>query len=155
MEKSQLNNLIRFCFLFHETMDMAWTLQHPDYIKEKWNKYIGFSPDKRQLYPENSETASWLKRWSITNEDWKELKEIIQFIRILNTKSLVVSGGSNKRYKQWSPSDLVEEFERLIGDKSKICSIETGGLHVILEKEIEYWIWQTDNKRDYNLNLLL
>ena len=158
MEKSQLNNLIRFCFLFHKSMDM----RAPDYIKEKWNKYIGFKPNELELYPQDDETVSWLKKWNVSNEDWEELKEVINFIRVLNTKAFVVSGGNeNRRFKQWSPSDLVEEFERLIGDKEKISNIEVLGLHFIgswpkaCEREIEYWIWQTDNKRDYNLNLLV
>lgn len=155
MDTSQLNNLIRFCFLFHKSMVM-WINQHPDYIKEKWNKYIGFTPNKLELYPQDDKTVTWLKKWSVSNEDWEELKEVINFIRVINTKLFVVSGGNeNRRFKQWSPSDLIEEFERLIGNKEKISNIEVLGLHPLVEKEIEYWMWQTDNKRDYNLNLLL
>lgn len=135
---------------------MMWINQHPLYIKEKWNKYIGFKPKSLELYPQDSETVSWLKKWNVSNEDWEELKEVVNFIRVVNTKSLVVSGGNkNRRFKQWSPSELVEEFERLIGDKKNISNIEVSGLHPLVEKEIEYWIWQTDNKRDYNLNLLI
>ena len=156
MEKSQLNNLIRFCFLFHKSMDMMWINQHPDYIKEKWNKYIGFKPNGLELYPQDDKTVTWLKKWNVSNEDWEELKEVVNFIRIVNTKSFVVSGGNeNRRFKQWSPSVLIEEFERLIGDKQKISNTEKHGLHPLVEKEIEYWLWQTDNKRDYNLNLLI
>lgn len=133
-----------------------WVNQHPDYIKEKWNKYIGFKPNELELYPQDDETVSWLKKWNVSNQDWKELKEVINFIRVLNTKALVVSGGNeNRRFKQWSPSNLIEEFERLIADKEKISNIEVLGLHALIEQEIEYWIWQTDNKRDYNLNLLV
>lgn len=156
MEKSQLNNLISFCFLFHKSMDMMWINQHPDYIKEKWNKYIGFKPNELELYPQDDKTVSWLKKWNVSNEDWEELKEVVNFIRIVNTKSFVVPGGNeNRRFKQWSPSDLIEEFERLIGDKVRISNREVLGLHSLVEKEIEYWLWQTDNKRDYNLNLLI
>jgi hypothetical protein len=137
-------------------MDMMWINQHPDYIKEKWNKYIGFKPNKLELYPQDDETVSWLKKWNVSNKDWEELKEVVNFIRVVNTKALVVSGGNqNRRFKQWSPSNLIEEFERLIGDKQNISNIEKLGLHALIEQEIEYWIWQTDNKRDYNLNLLV
>ena len=157
MERSQLNNLIRFCFLFHKSMDMMWINQHPDYIREKWNKYIGFKPNKLELYPKDDKTVTWLKKWNVSNEDWEELKEVINFIRVVNTKSFVVSGGNENRRpsKQWSPSNLIEEFERLIGDKKSISNTEVLGIHPLVEKEIEYWIWQTDNKRDYNLNLLV
>ena len=79
---------------------------------------------------------------------------MVNFIRVINTKSFVVSPGHG-RYKQWSPSELVEDFEKLIGDKQKISNTEKHGLHPLIEKEIEYWMWQTDNKRDYNLNLLV
>ena len=57
-------------------MDMMWINQHPDYIKEKWNKYIGFKPNELELYPQDDETVSWLKKWSVSNEDWEELKEV-------------------------------------------------------------------------------
>lgn len=131
-----------------------WINQHPDYIKEKWNKYIGFTPNKLELYPQDDKTVNWLKKWNVSNEDWEELKEVVNFIRVINTKSFVVSPGHG-RYKQWSPTELVEEFEKLIGDKVKIYNLEVSELHALVEKEIEYWIWQTDNKRDYNLNLLV
>ncbi len=161
MLKSQLDNLIRFCFCFHQTMDCDWTMQHPSYISEKWNKYIGIKPNKLEIYPSNTQTTKWLKTWNVSNEDWEELKEIVTFIQIVNTKVFVVSGEdqSNRFISvvlgQWSPSELLNEFERLIGDKNKINKYEYKGLHVLIEKEIEYWLCKTDNKRDYNLNLLL
>jgi hypothetical protein len=40
-------------------------------------------------------------------------------------------------------------------DKNKINKDEYKGLHELVDREIGYWLWQTDNKRDYNLNLLV
>lgn len=156
MEKNQLNNLIRFCFNFHRSMDCDWTMQHPSYILEKWNKYIGVKPNKLELYPSNDLTIKWLKTWNVSNKDWEELKEIVTFIQVVNMRALVVSGGNKgNRFIQWSPSELLDEFERLIGDKNKINKDEYKGLHELVDREVEYWLWQTDNKRDYNLNLLV
>lgn len=137
-------------------MDCDWAMQHPIYILEKWNKYIGVKPNKLELYSSNEQTIKWLKTWNVNNEDWEELKEIVTFIQVVNMKALVVSGGNKgNKFIQWSPSELLDEFERLIGDKNKISKDEYKGLHELIEKEIEYWLWQTDNKRDYNLNLLV
>jgi hypothetical protein len=156
MEKSQLDNLIRFCFNFHQTMDCDWTMQHPSYISEKWDKYIGFEPNKLELYPSNPQITKWLKIWNVSNEDWEELKEIVTFIQIINMKALTLPGGNDSNiFAQWSPSELLDEFERFIGDKNKINKDEYKGLHELVDREIGYWLWQTDNKRDYNLNLLV
>ena len=154
MLKSQLDNLIRFSFLFHKTMDCDWVRQSPDFIWEKWQAYFGFPPDDREIYPEDGETIKWLKLWNVTNEDWQKLKSVVKFIRIINTRPLV-SNGSVKWGDQWSPSELIELFERIFGDKTKITKVEYIGLHKLIDHEVQYWIWQTDAKRDYNLNLLV
>ena len=137
-------------------MDCDWTMQHPSYISEKWNKYIGVKPNGLELYPSNPQTTKWLKTWNVSNEDWEELKEIVTFIQVVNMRALVLPGGNKgNRFIQWSPSELLGEFERLIGDKNKINKDEYKGLHELVDREIGYWLWQTDNKRDYNLNLLV
>lgn len=46
MTKSQLDNLIDFCFNFHETMGVNMSGCSSDYILEKWHKYIGVTPYK-------------------------------------------------------------------------------------------------------------
>ena len=154
MLKSQLDNLIRFSFLFHKTMDCDWVRQSPDYIWEKWQAYFGFTPDEQEIYPEDTETIKWLKLWDVSNGDWQRLKSVVKFIRIVNSRPLV-GGPSVKWEHQWSPSELIELFEKIFGDRSKITQIEYRGLHILIDHEIEHWIWQTDYKRDYNLNLLV
>jgi len=148
MTKIQLDNLIHFCFLFHPSMDCNWKMQSPDYIKEKWNKYIGidvrnFDDDKSYLTYSN---IDWLKRWNVSNEDWIELKRVIRFIISLSDKPIL-------KYRDvWKPSELIENFENQIGPVSEITQVPYNHIHYLIKKEIDRWI--DDNIREYNLSLL-
>ena len=148
MTKIQLDNLIHFCFLFHPSMDCNWKMQSPDYIKEKWNKYIGidvrnFDDDKSYLTYSN---IDWLKRWNVSNEDWIELKRVIRFIISLSDKPIL-------KYRDvWKPSELIENFENQIGPVSEITQVPYNHIHPLIKKEIDRWI--DDNIREYNLSLL-
>jgi hypothetical protein len=148
MTKIQLDNLIHFCFLFHPSMDCNWKMQSPDYIKEKWNKYIGidvrnFDDDKSYLTYSN---IDWLKRWNVSNEDWIELKRVIRFIISLSDKPIL-------KYRDvWKPSELIENFENQIGPVSEITQVPYNHIHALIKKEIDRWI--DDNIREYNLSLL-
>ena len=148
MNKIQLDNLIHFCFLFHPSMDCNWKMQSPDYIKEKWNKYIGidvrnYDDDKSYLTYSN---INWLKTWNVSNEDWIELKRIIRFIISLSDKPIL-------KYRDvWKPSELIENFENQIGPVSEITQVPYNHIHALIKKEIDRWI--DDNIREYNLSLL-
>ena len=148
MTKIQLDNLIHFCFLFHPSMDCNWKMQSPDYIKEKWNKYIGidvrnFDDDKSYLTYSN---INWLKRWNVSNEDWIELKRVIRFIISLSDKPIL-------KYRDvWKTSELIENFENQIGPVSEITQVPYNHIHPLIKKEIDRWI--DDNIREYNLSLL-
>ena len=148
MTKIQLDNLIQFCFLFHPSMDCNWKMQSPDYIKEKWNKYIGidvrnFDDDKSYLTYSN---INWLKRWNVSNEDWIELKKVIRFIVSLSDKPIL-------KYRDvWKTSELIENFENQIGPVSEITQVPYNHIHPLIKKEIDRWI--DDNIREYNLSLL-
>jgi hypothetical protein len=148
MTKIQLDNLIHFCFLFHPSMDCNWKMQSPDYIKEKWNKYIGI--DVRNLDDDKSyltySNIDWLKRWNVSNEDWIELKRVIRFIISLSDKPIL-------KYRDvWKPSELIENFENQIGPVSEITQVPYNHIHPLIKKEIDRWI--DDNIREYNLSLL-
>jgi hypothetical protein len=129
-------------------MDCDWKMQSPDYIKEKWNKYIGidvrnFDDDKSYLTYSN---IDWLKRWNVSNEDWIELKRIIRFIVSLSDKPIL-------KYRDvWKPSELIENFENQIGPVSEITQVPYNHIHALIKKEIDRWI--DDNIREYNLSLL-
>ncbi len=89
MNKTQIDNLIQFCFLFHPSFDCDWSKQSPDYIKEKWNKYIGInvtSDEFDRSYFTNN-TVNWIKTWKVSNEDWSQLKRVIRFIISLSLQS--------------------------------------------------------------------
>ena len=149
MNKIQLDNLIHFCFLFHPSMDCNWKMQSPDYIKEKWNKYIGIDVKHHDLdrsyFTHN--TINWLKRWQVSNEDWIELKRIIRFIISLSDKPIL-----KYRDKNWKPSELIENFENQIGPVSEITQIPYNHIHALINIQIENWM--NDNIREYNLSLL-
>lgn len=129
-------------------MDCNWKMQSPDYIKEKWNKYIGidvrnFDDDKSYLTYSN---IDWLKRWNVSNEDWIELKRVIRFIISLSDKPIL-------KYRDvWKPSELIENFENQIGPVSEITQVPYNHIHYLIKKEIDRWI--DDNIREYNLSLL-
>jgi hypothetical protein len=124
-------------------------MQSPDYIKEKWNKYIGIDVKHHDLdrsyFTHN--TINWLKTWNVSNEDWIELKRIIRFIISLSDKPIL-----KYRDKNWKPSELIENFENQIGPVSEITQIPYNHIHALIKIQIENWM--NDNIREYNLSLL-
>ena len=154
MTKVQLDNLIQFCFLFHPSCDCDWRKQSPDYIKEKWNKYIGidvkhYDFDKSYF---TIDTSNWLKTWKVSNEDWIELKRVIRFIMSLSEKPLIKAG----RYKDvWTLSEIIENFENQIAPISEITQTPYNHTHALIKAEIEKWLDTTQNNREYSLSLLV
>ena len=148
MNKIQLDNLIQFCFLFHPSCDCDWKMQSPDYLIEKWNKYIGIDVKHHDLdrsyFTHN--TINWLKTWNVSDEDWIELKRIIRFIISLSDKPIL-------KYRDvWKPSELIENFENQIGPVSEITQVPYNHIHALIKIQIDRWI--DDNIREYNLSLL-
>ena len=131
-------------------MDCNWKMQSPDYIKEKWNKYIGIDVKHHDLdrsyFTHN--TINWLKTWNVSDEDWIELKRIIRFIISLSDKPIL-----KYRDKNWKPSELIENFENQIGPVSEITQVPYNHIHALIKIQIENWI--DDNIREYNLSLLI
>ena len=133
-------------------MDCNWKMQSPDYIKEKWNKYIGIDVKHHDLdrsyFTHN--TINWLKRWQVSNEDWIELKRIIRFIVSLSEKPILKAG----RYKDvWTISEIIENFENQIAPVNVITQVPYNHIHALIKIQIENWI--DDNIREYNLSLLI
>jgi len=154
MTKSQLDNLIQFCFLFHPSCDCDWSKQSPDYIKEKWNKYIGIDVKHNHFDPSyfTFNTSNWLKTWKVSNEDWIELKRVIRFIISLSEKPLIKAG----RYKDvWTLSEIIENFENQISTISEITQTPYNHTHALIKAEIEKWLDTTQNNREYSLSLLV
>ncbi len=154
MTKIQLDNLIEFCFLFHPCSDCDWRRQSPDYIKEKWDKYIGI--DAKHTYYDKlyftNDISDWLKIWKVSNEDWIKLKKIIQFIMTLSKKPIFI----NHYYPEtWKLSEIIDIFENQIGSVNDINQKPYNHIHALLQKEIEKWLSITQNNREYNLSQII
>lgn len=178
MTKEQLDNLIAFCFNFHETMGFNIDCTG-DYIIEKWDKFIGVKPfDNESLsFKELSSYISTYKKYNgcIVGVDKEDIriannmiewyikwgtrfdypKEILYFILLLNRRPLVVKNGDKLSSINWTPSEIIELFKEKIGDVEKINKQTYNHTHQILKLEIKNWLEETSNKRDYKLNLLV
>jgi hypothetical protein len=136
-------------------------MQTPDYLKEKWNKYIGIDVTNyenityslmfdRSYFTNNM--TNWLKRWNVSNEDFSELKRVIRFITSLSEKPLLKAG----RYKDvWTLSEIIENFENQIATVSEIAQTPYNHIHALIKQEMEKWLDTTQNTREYNLSLLV
>lgn len=155
MTKTQLDNLIQFCFLFHPSFDCDWRKQSPDYLKEKWNKYIGIDvkhDDFDMAYFTNN-TTNWLKTWQVSNEDWIELKKVIRFIVSLSEKPILLHLEGDK-FKSWTLSEIIENFENQIAPMEQIIDVPYNHTHALIGIEIEKWLSITQNRREYQLSTL-
>jgi len=175
MTKIQLDNLLRFCFNFHVSMDNNIHSNSPDYLLEKWDKYIGVTPipdesinydiiKNRTLKTLDGNTELVLNTWIFTWDDrisspingfwYNKVKEILKFISILNTRPLTVS---SKVYIDscWSPGEIIEEFRLHIGDPNKINKEPYRHLHTLVKDKIDEWLEYKVNKRDYKLCALV
>jgi hypothetical protein len=170
MTKSQLDNLIHFCFIFR--VDIGIDSCSSDYILEKWNKFIGVKPysndgvsveyleeDMRDLKKYNGcvvgmgredihrveSLLDWSKKWG----DYDKVKEILHFILLLDSKEFI--SGRNLAL----PSELVSLFEDWIGNPEEINKEEYTHIHTNTIKDINEWLENTDINRDYKLSILV
>lgn len=179
MTKSQLDNLIDFCFNFHETMGVNMDGCSADYILEKWHKYIGVDPYKNETLDidvlneemknirkykfrsglwqglpcgigrEDVRRMEALLEWSNKWGNYHEIKEILYFITIVNSK------GFTPDEICWTPSQLIETFSEWIGNPEKINFQSYRHLHSNVEREIKEWLATTSVNRDYKLCSLI
>jgi hypothetical protein len=171
MTKNQLDNIIGFCFNFHPQNGINLDSCSPDYLLEKWNKFIGAKPfDVEHLklvylkedykafikyrnglclplgctkkeLSEVFDRMDWVNRWG--EKGYNEVKEVIGIIQKLESKPLQV----------WKISELVDLFNDYIklGD---INEEKYNHSHNLLKREMEEWINITENKREYKLIVL-
>lgn len=133
MTKTQLDNLIRFSFLF-KTMD--YQKQSPDYIKEKWDSYISMPIPQLDSHLEDS--IKWKKIWNADDS-------MLTLIDFLNHNDSVA-------FVSDSPSDIINRFGSIF-DVNKIKDESYNGLHNKLDNALDIWI--KNSLRDYNLCLLI
>ena len=178
MNKTQLDNLIYFCFNFHSTMGVDVMYCSPDYILEKWDKYIGFRAlDNEGLSIQDLNATleddrkyhgmvgfsrqdkyivesllEWNKKWTKNHQkDYNEVKEALYFIFLINTKGFT----TDPEVKCWRPSGIVNTFEEYIGSKDRISKESYTHLHENLKREIGYWLETIPVNRDYKLCSLI
>lgn len=166
MDRNQINNIIGFVFNFHIQCDVDWEKQDPSYIKEKWNKYIGtgatsnFVEGRYYHLPQllkNDKIDMWINTWKVSEKDFLEMKEIVYLLCVLNKKAIITPEGYGSSYNQlrvWNLESLIEEFSKFI-DIEKINKEFYNHQHAIVQREIVRWLNKKENKRAYNLNLLL
>lgn len=145
MKNSQMNNIIQFCFNFHIEMDTDWRKQSPDYIMEKWDSYISKTPKSKDIRFDNS-INKWVETWKIKQKTWNEMKEIVKFLSLLNSKSL----------SEWTLSEILDLFTEITSlSVEDINSNYYNGLHAIVYSEMVKWLNFEVNKRHYKLIQIL
>lgn len=145
MNRSKIDNLIKFSFNFHKNMGVYWYDESPDYIVEKWDKYIGVNPTIRK---ESPMIESYFQKWrkgDIWSVDFDKLESILSFLIAINKRAISC----------FHVSDLIRIFEEYIGDVDLINNKPYDNLHALIKKEVIKWLNTTENKRDYKLNLLI
>lgn len=165
MYKNQIDNLIRFSFLFHKSHNNFITCD-PSYIKEKWDKCIGFRPkpidyDKNLEFLLDPSVIEWRQKWNVNDHTYIEMKDIINFIIRVNEKHFFIrpmfSNGELTPLSTlvWTTSDLITLFEELVGYTERINKDLYNHLHPNLVKVLDTWLSETSIGRDYRLCLLV
>lgn len=142
MNNTQLNNIIRFSFNFHQMMGSKIHEFDPGYILEKWTKYFGDAKpnpisDTTHIYMK-SHFSKWIEKWG--EGSYTEMSKYLSIIHSINTKGFRKYDAEN--IICWLPSELISLFEKSI--KGDISNVEYRGLHLIIEREIEDW-FEDDN----------
>lgn len=166
MTKAQLNNLISFCFTFHSCLGFERVSRtnrdlqsaSPHYIIEKWDRYIGlnvknikgdFDIDKDIDY--KNFIDDYFAKWSIVCMP-NNIKPILRFIEAINLKPFK----SDLMYDDiWSPSELLIEFEKYIGDPNKITRQSYINLSNKTKCDIYKWLSYPEISKDYQIQLII
>jgi hypothetical protein len=155
MNKNQIDNLIRFSLAFHKSHNDFIDCD-PSYIKEKWDKYIGFRPkpisyDKTLESILDPQVNQWRDKWHVNDHIYIEMKDIINFIIRTNEKHFFIRSMDGV----WMTSDLITLFEELVGSPERINKELYNHLHTNLVRKLDTWKNETSIGRDYQLCLLV
>lgn len=137
----------------------------PSYIKEKWDKYIGFRPkpidyDKNLEFLLDPSVIEWRQKWNVKDHTYIEMKDIINFIIRVNEKHFFIRPmysipDGELTPLLWTTSDLITLFEELVGSTERINKDLYNHLHTNLVKVLDTWLSETSIGRDYRLCLLV
>jgi hypothetical protein len=166
MNKNQIDNLIRFCLAFHKSHNDFINCD-PYYIKEKWDKYIGFRPkpisyDKTLESMLDPQVNQWREKWHVNDHVYIEMKDIINFIIRANEKHFFIRPMMSMDGELtplsplvWLTSDLITLFEELVGSPERINKELYNHLHPKILKVLNNWLREVAIGRDYQLCLLV
>lgn len=123
-EYNQIVNLYKFNINFSKYADNKLMDMSPDYILEKYNHWIGFTPtvEYKMYTPDDMSTffLNYWKRWKSYSQYEKSVKNILMYL--YSTQSL-------------KATTMFSKFEQYIGSVSMISDFPNKrGLHVLTEE---------------------
>ncbi len=126
---NRIVNLYLITFLISKWSDNPVFVNDPNYIKEKWMRFIGFYP-RRYFLPgsrEDYDYKTYVRKWGLTN----------------NFHPIVMYLASEHQLKF---DKMIENFERYIGPFEMINPNPAGGLHPNSMAAIPKILEQNSNK---------
>jgi len=123
-EYNQIVNLYKFNINFSKYADNKLMDMSPDYILEKYNHWIGFTPtvEYKMYTPDDMFTffLNYWKRWRVYEKYSVEVKNILMYL--YSSQSL-------------QATEMFSKFEQYIGSVSMISDVPNKrGLHVLTEE---------------------
>lgn len=128
MSKEKIDNFIEFCWLFTSDYSNIWSRSSPDYIWEKWNKYIGLIP-KEIEFKKNQSILDWCGKFKVSEEDYLKIKNVVYFLYEITDNT-----PPEKFYLNYLISKLYECTGLTIYD---INTSRYKNIHPILKKRLE------------------
>lgn len=138
--KNKIDNLVRYALFCHKTMDVDMLNNSPDYIIEKWNKFIGFTPIDKDYSNIKSDARyiQYQNRWKVSDSEFNSIAHIMSFTYLINY------GIKNVSY-------LIDLFEKNFGSIENINDELYTHTHTILDRAIDEWVNSEDVGPDYDL----
>ena len=141
--KNKIDNLVRYTLFCHKTMYVDMLGNSPDYIIEKWTKFIGFKPSKdSNYYSQVSNDTRYIKyknRWNLSDSDFDDISYIMAFTYVIND------------YGIKNVSSLIDMFQSNFGSIYNINDVLYNGVHTLLVKAVDDWINNANIRPDYDL----
>lgn len=143
-EINQLKNLLKYNFVFSQGAGKIYLHADPDYIKEKWDRWIKFDP----IVPAPGIYETTAEYIDFYNSYWKSNDAVNYLDPRLSEKILSYAdkfGEQNTKacirhlifkLSESSPSVSYEVFEYVFGPLHLICDQETTGEHPLIKEKI-------------------
>jgi hypothetical protein len=126
---NRIVNLYLITFLISRWTDNLVFVNDPNYIKEKWNRFIGFRP--RRHFEPNSMDKNHIRMYTVK---WGHYGDVYPQIMYL----------ASEHYLRFDK--MIENFERYIGPFGMINPNPAGGLHPNSMAAIPKILEQNSNK---------